>query len=286
MLDAARPHLLRIVGPGSFGLIVPGARLNASLAHGPAAPGRLALLAQSGAVAAAMVDWAAERGIGFSRVVSLGAMADADAGDFLDLLAMDGATRAILAAPRDHPGPAQVPLRRPRRRPPQAGDRAQGRAHAAGRRGRAHPHRRALGRRRGGRRGAAPRRHPPGARARRDVRRRRDRRALQAARPRAPRDRDQRRRPRRARRRPARRDRRRRSPRWRPTPSRRCRRAARRRTRSTCAPTPPAERYGAALDALAADRGVDALLVLHAPSVLGDPLAVAHAVAGAGRAAA
>ena len=38
MLDAARPHLLRIVGPGSFGVVVPGARLNASLAHGPASP--------------------------------------------------------------------------------------------------------------------------------------------------------------------------------------------------------------------------------------------------------
>jgi acetyltransferase len=105
ILDAARPHLLRVVGPGSFGLLVPGVRLNASLAHGPAAPGRLGLLAQSGSVAAAMVDWAAERGIGFSRVVSLGDMADADAGDFLDLLAMDGATRAILLQLETIPAP-------------------------------------------------------------------------------------------------------------------------------------------------------------------------------------
>ena len=105
MLDAARPHLLRVVGPGSFGIVVPGARLNASLAPAPAAPGRLALLAQSGSVAAAMVDWAAGRGIGFSRVVSLGAMADADAGDFLDLLAMDGATRAILLQLETIPAP-------------------------------------------------------------------------------------------------------------------------------------------------------------------------------------
>ena len=105
MLDAARPHLLRIVGPGSFGVLVPGARLNASLAHGPASPGRLGLLAQSGSVAAATVDWAAARGVGFSRVVSLGAMADADAGDFLDLLAMDGATRAILLQLESIPAP-------------------------------------------------------------------------------------------------------------------------------------------------------------------------------------
>ena len=39
MLDAARPHLLRIVGPGSFGLIVPGVGLNASLAYGSGAAG-------------------------------------------------------------------------------------------------------------------------------------------------------------------------------------------------------------------------------------------------------
>ena len=42
----------------------------------------------------------------------------------------------------------------------------------------------------------------------------------------------------------------------------------------------PPERYAAALDALAADPGVDALLVMHAPNVLADPLAVAEAVAG------
>ena len=40
------------------------------------------------------------------------------------------------------------------------------------------------------------------------------------------------------------------------------------------------ERYAAALDALAADPGVDALLVIQAPNVLADPLAVAAAVAG------
>ena len=51
-----------------------------------------------------MVDWAAERGIGFSQVVSLGDMADVDVGDCLDLLAEDGATRAILLYLETHPG--------------------------------------------------------------------------------------------------------------------------------------------------------------------------------------
>ncbi|PZQ48527.1 MAG: GNAT family N-acetyltransferase [Rhodovulum sulfidophilum] len=96
MLDAARPHLLRVIGPSSAGLIVPAARLNASTAHIDAPQGQLALLSQSAAIAFSMLDWAAARGIGFSQIVSLGEMADVDVGDYLDLLAGEGRTRAIL----------------------------------------------------------------------------------------------------------------------------------------------------------------------------------------------
>jgi acetyltransferase len=52
-------------------------------------------VAQSGAVTTAVLDWATPRGIGFSRVVSLGAMADIDIGDLLDWLANDATTRAM-----------------------------------------------------------------------------------------------------------------------------------------------------------------------------------------------
>ena len=96
MLDAAKPNLFRIVGPNSFGLFVPKLGLNASFSHVAPAPGRLALLSQSGALIAAMLDTAAARGIGFSKIVSLGDMADVDVGDCLDLLAGDHETAAIL----------------------------------------------------------------------------------------------------------------------------------------------------------------------------------------------
>ena len=96
MLDAARPRLLRVIGPSSAGLILPWAKLNASAAHAEAPPGQLALLSQSGSIAFSMLDWAAARGIGFSQVVSLGGMADVDVGDYLDLIASEGRTRAIL----------------------------------------------------------------------------------------------------------------------------------------------------------------------------------------------
>ena len=96
MLEAARPHLLRILGPNCIGALVPGIGLNASFAPGNAAPGPIAFVTQSGALATAMLDWAGSRGIGFSHFVSLGDSADVDFGDVLDYLASDGATRAIL----------------------------------------------------------------------------------------------------------------------------------------------------------------------------------------------
>ena len=96
MLDAARPHLLRVLGPGSIGVLAPHIGLNASLAISDARPGELAFISQSGALASAMLDWACSRGIGFSHVVTLGAHADVDAADLLDHLASDARARAIL----------------------------------------------------------------------------------------------------------------------------------------------------------------------------------------------
>ncbi len=95
-LDAARPYLLRILGPNCLGLLVPGVALNASFAPGNALPGTLAFVTQSGALATAMLDWANSRGIGFSHFISMGDSADVDFGDALDYLASDPGTRAIL----------------------------------------------------------------------------------------------------------------------------------------------------------------------------------------------
>ncbi|MBL8335020.1 MAG: acetate--CoA ligase family protein [Rubrivivax sp.] len=96
MLDAARTHLLRILGPNCLGLLSPHAGLNASFAHVGAQPGSLAFVSQSGALVTAMLDWARGSGIGFSHFVSLGERADVDFGDMLDWLASDARTRAIL----------------------------------------------------------------------------------------------------------------------------------------------------------------------------------------------
>ncbi|MCU0763738.1 MAG: CoA-binding protein, partial [Hydrogenophaga sp.] len=96
MLDAARVHTLRILGPNCIGMLVPRLHLNASFAHMGAAPGELAFVSQSGALVTALLDWAGSRGIGFSHFVSLGERADVDFGDMLDFLGSDPNTRSIL----------------------------------------------------------------------------------------------------------------------------------------------------------------------------------------------
>ena len=96
VLEAARAHGLRVLGPNCVGILVPAIGLNASFAHRPAHPGNLAFVAQSGAIITSVLDWADDRGIGFSALVSLGDMADVDFGDLLDYLAADPGTRAIL----------------------------------------------------------------------------------------------------------------------------------------------------------------------------------------------
>ena len=96
LLDAARPHLLRVIGPNTIGVLAPHQRLNASFTHMGAAVGGLALLSQSGAIVSSVIDWAAAENIGFSHILSLGDMADVDVGDCLDMVATDSKTRAIL----------------------------------------------------------------------------------------------------------------------------------------------------------------------------------------------
>jgi acetyltransferase len=96
MLDAAKPYLLRILGPNGIGLLIPGLRLNASFAHTDAQPGQLAFVSQSGALCTIVLDWARQHGIGFSHFLSVGDSADVDFGDIIDYLATDPQTRAIL----------------------------------------------------------------------------------------------------------------------------------------------------------------------------------------------
>ncbi|MGE0039023.1 MAG: GNAT family N-acetyltransferase [Xanthobacteraceae bacterium] len=93
---SARASGLRLVGPNCIGLLSPPARLNASFTTCMPGEGDLALVSQSGAITAALVEWSVAHGIGFSGIVSLGDRIDVDFGDLLDYFALDRRTRAIL----------------------------------------------------------------------------------------------------------------------------------------------------------------------------------------------
>ncbi|MGQ0585524.1 MAG: bifunctional acetate--CoA ligase family protein/GNAT family N-acetyltransferase [Reyranella sp.] len=96
ILRAAKPHLLRVIGPNTIGYAMPKLGLNASFGPGNLKAGRIAAVAQSGAVLAGLADWGSAQGIGFSHLISMGDMSDVDFGDVLDMLARDPETRAIL----------------------------------------------------------------------------------------------------------------------------------------------------------------------------------------------
>src|SRR3984957_19513282 len=97
-LAAARPFLLRVVGPSSVGVLTPsiGAVLGAPSCSVAAGGGAWVSALQ--ALTNGVLGWANARSLGFSRVVALGEEADVDAGDILDFLASDAKTRAILLA--------------------------------------------------------------------------------------------------------------------------------------------------------------------------------------------
>ncbi|HEY4997530.1 MAG TPA: acetate--CoA ligase family protein, partial [Usitatibacter sp.] len=95
-LDKAREHGVRMLGPNCLGLMRPSLGLNATFARGTALAGSLALVAQSGAVCSAMLDWATPSGIGFSSVISMGGTSDVDFGEVIDYLAADEKTEHIL----------------------------------------------------------------------------------------------------------------------------------------------------------------------------------------------
>jgi acyl-CoA synthetase (NDP forming) len=74
---------MRLVGPGSFGMAVPGIHLNATLAAGHPAPGRAGLAVQPGRVGVTLLDQLSRAGIGVSSFVSLGDKYDVSGNDML-----------------------------------------------------------------------------------------------------------------------------------------------------------------------------------------------------------
>lgn len=96
MLKAARRSGVRVLGPECLGLIVPGRKLNATYASQPVKSGRVAYLGQSGMLGNAMIDWAAGRGIGFSHLVTLGDSIDVMLPDLIDYINHHSPSQAMI----------------------------------------------------------------------------------------------------------------------------------------------------------------------------------------------
>ncbi len=96
VLEAARRHGIRVVGPNCLGVMNPVGAFNATFAAGIARPGRVGFVSQSGALLTAILDWAEHKHVGFSSIVSLGSMLDVGWGDVIDYLGDDPNTDSIV----------------------------------------------------------------------------------------------------------------------------------------------------------------------------------------------
>ena len=96
LVAAARRGGLRLVGPNCMGVYVPKTGLG-SFPGMPSEQGPIAFVSQSGSLSNRLVWSGAERGLAFSKVISVGNQADLEASDFLDYLATDPETEIIAA---------------------------------------------------------------------------------------------------------------------------------------------------------------------------------------------
>ena len=87
---------MRFLGPNSLGVIRPSIGLNASFIPAEARPGNVALISQSGALLASILDWSRGGNVGFSSVVSAGSMTDVGWGELINHLGNDPETSSIL----------------------------------------------------------------------------------------------------------------------------------------------------------------------------------------------
>ncbi len=96
LIEIARRYGMRVLGPNCLGFIDLHTPINATFTKVPSRKGGVAFVSQSGALLSAILDWAEELGIGFSKIIALGNKADLDEADFLEYLAKDDETNVVL----------------------------------------------------------------------------------------------------------------------------------------------------------------------------------------------
>ncbi len=98
LIGMCREAGVRVVGPNCLGVInpLPGVSMNASFSARMPACGNISFISQSGALCAAVLDFAADRDFGFSKFISIGNKADVDELDLLRYLHDDPETAVIV----------------------------------------------------------------------------------------------------------------------------------------------------------------------------------------------
>jgi acetyl coenzyme A synthetase (ADP forming)-like protein len=96
IVQLAREHGMRVLGPNIFGIYSATSSLDATFGPGGITPGPVAIITQSGALGIAMIGKTATESVGLSALVSVGNKADIDEADLLEYLVTDERTRAIL----------------------------------------------------------------------------------------------------------------------------------------------------------------------------------------------
>ena len=95
-LRVARDHDMRLIGPNCVGLLDTHRPLDTTFLPPPGpTPGDVAFISHSGAICAAVIDWARGQGFGLSHLVSLGNQIDVRETDVLSAVAADDHTRVI-----------------------------------------------------------------------------------------------------------------------------------------------------------------------------------------------
>ena len=96
ILEIAREHQMRIIGPNCLGVMTPHKTFNGTFAANMAKPGNIALLSQSGAICTAVLDWCGTKSLGLSALVSIGSMIDVEWGDLISYYGEDPETKTIV----------------------------------------------------------------------------------------------------------------------------------------------------------------------------------------------
>ncbi len=91
-----RKYSMRLLGPNCVGFIDMHRSLNATFSAVTPLKGNIVFISQSGAMLVSILDWSKSLGLGFSHFISLGNKADLDEADFIEQVAEDPHTKAIL----------------------------------------------------------------------------------------------------------------------------------------------------------------------------------------------